>query len=200
MALDVGDFSTDHVVFERKKTNDLVQSIFARYGKPSRLQNQCERLFNACHDKDRIPWLLVTGKLSDVEQQFKERKQSLNRAAIYGAIASVTVRYAINILWTEQTAIEWLTEIKAIAEKIDEGKYLLPHRKTLGEFSGNRRMASICRALDLTPKIAEKLQKKFGSLYGVLEASKNHPSDILVIEGISTRTLQKIRELGGITQ
>jgi ERCC4-type nuclease len=198
MALDVGDFSTDKIIFERKKTSDLVNSIFARYGKPSRLQDQCERLFQACHDKERLPWLLITGKISDVEEEFKKRGQKLNRAAVYGAVASVMVRYDISILWTEQVATEWLPEIKSIAEKVDEGKYLMPHRKSLSEFATNRRAAAICRALDLTPKVSEILQKRFGSLYGVLEAAKSHQSDILVLEGISTRTLRKIQEIGGL--
>ena len=199
MALDVGDFSTDHIIFERKKTNDLVQSIFARYGQTSRLQDQCERLFAACNEKERLPWLLITGKLSDVAEDFKKRKQTLNKSAVYGAVASVMVRYAINILWTEQVASEWLAEIKSIAEKVDEGKYLLPQRKSLKQFASNRNVASICRTLEINPKLAETLNKKFGSLYGILDACKNHPSNILLIDGIGMRTLQKFKELGGLT-
>ena len=198
MALDVGDYSTDHIIFERKKTSDLVASIYGRYGDTSRLQDQCERLFTACNEKERLPWLIITGKLSDVEEQCKKRKQVLNKNAVYGAVASVMVRYNINILWTEQAASEWLPEIKSIAEKVDEGKYLLPQRKSLHQFASNRNVASICRTLEVNPKIAEILVKKFGSLYGVLDACKNRPTEILIIDGIGQRTLQKFKELGGI--
>jgi len=146
-----------------------------------------------------LPWLLITGKLSDVAEDFKKRKQTLNKSAVYGAVASVMVRYAINILWTEQVASEWLAEIKSIAEKVDEGKYLLPQRKSLKQFASNRNVASICRTLEINPKLAETLNKKFGSLYGILDACKNHPSNILLIDGIGMRTLQKFKELGGLT-
>jgi len=198
MALDVGDFSTDKVIFERKEIGDLVNSIFARYGGESRLFEQVERLFQVCQASERIGILLVTGKILDVEREFLERKQVLNRNAIYGAIASVLVRYDINIIWSEEPIEEVLAIVKSVAEKIDEGKLLLPQRKKLKEFARDRNVAVVARCFDLNPKIAELLVKRIGPLYKIVEKARTEPSAIYVIEGIGTRTLRKIQEMAGI--
>jgi ERCC4-type nuclease len=199
MALECGDYSTDKLIVERKEIGDFTNSTFARYGTTSRLIDQCDRIFAECQKTERIPLLLITGKLSDVEKQFRERGQSLNRNAIFGSFASIWVRYAFNIIWTEQPPEEWLPELKLMAEKIDEGKYLLPQQKKLKEFSSNRNIAVIARALDLNPKDAEILVKRFKNLAGVLDAASHRPSEILVLENFGTRKLAKIQELGGTT-
>lgn len=198
MALDVGDYSSEKVVFERKDLGDLVNSIFARYGDRPRLFEQMDKLFDDCQRLQRVPFLLVSGSLEAVERQFKERGQRLNRQAIYGAIASVVVRYDINIIWYERPFKELLDIMWSIAEKVEEGKLLLPQRRKLKEFSRSRSVASIANALQISPIVAERLTKKFGSLYNVLEAVKNHPSDVLVVEGIGKATFEKIKALGGI--
>jgi len=198
MALEVGDFSTDKVIFERKEISDFVNSTFARYGETSRLTTQMERLFTVCQRSERIPFLLIHGKVEDVEKAFAERNQKLNRNAIYGSVASVFVRYAINIIWSEQPIDEILEEVKSIAEKIDEGKLLMPQRKKLKEFASDRNLAVIMRTFDLTKKQAEPLQKKFKTLAGVVDAAAHHPSEIYIIENIGSRTLRKIQEYCGI--
>lgn len=198
MALEVGDFSTDKVIFERKEIGDLVNSTFARYGESSRLFDQAERLFAVCKNSERIGWLVIHGKISAVEKQFLERKQKLNRNAIYGAVASVSVRYDFNIYWSEQPMEEILEWVKSTAEKIDEGKLLLPQRKKLKEFASNRNVAVVARAFDLNPKLAELLVKRIGPLNKIVRAAEVEPSSIYIIEGIGSRTLRKIQEYAGI--
>jgi ERCC4-type nuclease len=198
MALECGDYSTDKLIVERKEIGDFVNSTFARYGETSRLVSECERIFAECQRSERIALLLITGKLCDVEKQFADRGQKLNRNAIFGSFASIWVRYAFNIIWTEQPAEEWLPELKSLAEKIDEGKWMMPQRKKLKEFSRDRNVAVVARTFDLSPKVAETLTKRFKTLYGVVDAAKNHPSDIYVLENIGSRTLRKIQELAGL--
>lgn len=198
MALTYGDYTSEHCVFERKDMGDLVNSIFARHGGKSRLFDQLDKLFIHCRSFGKVGWLLVTGKISTVEKEFSRRKQKLNRFAIYGAIGSVTVRYDFSILWTEQPAEEWLQEIRKIAEKVEEGKLLLPKRKKLKEYSKVRSIAIVSRALDVSPRLAQGLVRKFGTLYGVVYALKHRPQDILVMEGIGRRTFEKMRETCGI--
>lgn len=198
MALETGDFSTDKVIFERKEIGDFVNSTFARYGETSRLTEQMERLFTVCQSSERIPFLLIHGRIEDVEKSFAERNQKLNRNAIYGSVASVFVRYAINIIWSEQPIDEILAEVKSIAEKIDEGKLLLPQRKKLKEFSSNRNIAVVARTFDLNPKVAELLVKRIGPLNKIVRAAEVEPSSIFVIEGVGSRTLRKIQEYCGL--
>jgi len=198
MALDFGDYQSDKCVFERKEVSDLVNSIFARYFKSSRLFSQMERMYDYCRKSGKIGFLLVTGKLSSVEKQFKDRGQKLNRLAIFGAVASVVVRYDFNIIWTEQPAEEWFKIIWKIAEKVEENKLLLPKRKKLKEYSKIRSIAIVSRVLEISPRLAERLLKKFGSLYGILHALKFQPADVLVIEGVGKRTFKKMCDIAGV--
>jgi len=199
MALDHGDFQSSKCVFERKDVGDLVNSTFARYGETPRLFDQMDRLFDYCQTVEKVPVLLICGKLSSVEQQFAERGQKLNRASIYGAVASVMVRYAVNVFWSEQPFEEVLEIIAKVSEKVEEGKLLLPMRRKLKEFSRSRSVASVANSLQVSAKVAEQLIKKFGGLYGILDAIKNQPQNILVMEGIGKATFEKMKRLGGVT-
>ena len=198
LALDYGDYQGDAVVFERKEIGDLVNSIFARYGDTPRLFDQMDRIFDYCQRSEKEPWLIVCGNLEHTEEEFKKRGQTLNRQAIYGALASVSVRYDINIIWSERTFEELLEIMKSIEEKTKEGKRLIPMRKKLKEFSRWRSVASVCSALQVSPKIAENLVKKFGGLYGILDAAKHRPHEILIMDGIGQATFNKITSLGGV--
>lgn len=193
MALNFGDYSSELCVFERKEVGDLVNSIFARYGKTSRLFTQCERIYSQCKAYGKLGYLLVTGKISTVEKQFEERGQKLNRFAIYGGIASVLIRYDFNLIWTEQPAEEWLEILRKVAEKVDEGKLLLPMRKKLKEYSNVRSIALVCRTFDISHILAKRLVLKFTNLYGIVYAIKHRPADVLVMEGIGKRTFLKLK-------
>jgi len=198
MALTVGDFASPMCVFERKDVGDLVNSIFARRGETPRLFKQLNRMYAQCSAYKRIGFLLVTGKIVTVEEQFAKRKQTLNRNSIYGAIGATVVRYDMNLIWTEQPAEEWLEEIIKVAEKVEEGKLLMPKRKKLKEYSRVRSVAVVARALDISPKLAIRLVKKFGGLFGVLHAIKYNPSQVLVMEGIGEKTFMKMKGLANI--
>lgn len=195
VALDFGDFQSEKCVFERKDIGDLVNSIFARYGGSSRLFNQLERMFDYCSKTGKVGFLLITGKIEDVERQFLERGQRLNRFAIYGAIGSVVVRYDFNIIWIEQPVEHWLEIIRKVAEKVEEGKTLLPKRRKLKEYSKSRSVAIVSRALEVSPSVASKLVDKFGNLYGVITALKERPQDVLIMDGIGERTFKKMKEI-----
>ena len=199
LALEHGDYQSPQCVFERKDIGDFVNSIFARYGNTPRLFDQMDRLFDYCQRSEKIPFLVVTGKVETLEKQFDERGQKLNYLSLAGAIASVVVRYDCNIIWSEQPFSEVLKIMRGVAEKIEEGKLLLPMRKKLKEFSHSRSIAVVCSALQVSPKLAEALVKKFGGLYGILEAIKHHPSDVLVMDGIGHATFNKMKTLGGVT-
>jgi len=198
MALDNGDYQSDYVVFERKEIGDLVNSIFARYGAQPRLFEQMDRMFDFCERTGKVPWLIVTGNLERCEQQFKDRKQTLNKMAIYGALASVAVRYAVNIIWSERTFSELLVIMRSISEKVSEGKLQMPMRRQLKSISRSRTVASVANALQISPRLAEQLVFKFHGLYGILEAIKHQPQDILVMDGIGRATFNKMKQLGGV--
>jgi ERCC4-type nuclease len=156
-------------------------------------------MFDYCERVEKVPWLIVTGLIEDVEAQFKERKQVLNRQAIYGALASVSVRYAVHIIWSERPFKEVLEIMKSICEKVHEGKLNQPIRRKLKEFSRWRSVATVANSLQVSSKIADSLVKKFGGLYGILEAIKHRPGEVLIMEGIGQSTFNKMKVLGGVS-
>jgi ERCC4-type nuclease len=199
LAMEVGDYGTDKIIFERKKIGDLIASCYPkRYGEKARLQDQAERIYKESERRNIIPVLLITGNLKNHVEMLKEKcNVTINKNAVYGSVASVFVRYGIHIFWTEQPIGEWLREIRSICVKVDEGKYLLERRKPLHTIARNKQVANISRALEVSPRLAGRLHEKYGGLYGVLSAIKFKPSDVLSIDGIGNVTMKRMKILGG---
>ena len=200
MAKDVGDYSIEKCVIERKTLGDFINSIYARYGKHGRMWDQADALFNYCKEHGAIGYVIVHGNWQRTEEEFKQRGQTLGYNAIFGAIASLMVRYDLNIVFIDRPIDDVLLLIKSILEKVEEGKVLVPQRKYLKQYARWRSNAVVSVALDVSPKLAARLVSKFGGLYGILDAIKNHPKDVLVMEGIGLATFEKMKALGGIVQ
>ena len=217
MKLDFGDYGTEKAVIERKQVNDFINSCFARGGEPPRIYRQIDGIMDMAEKQQVIPMLLITGRLSttkcpscqhlfegadaDFKKRWKEQfgqERELNKNAVYGAVASIKCRYAIDIFWTDQPIIDWLKEIKSYLEKVDEGKHLIPHRRKLKEFAKTRNTAIIARTFDITPSRAEVFEKKYCNLIGVINALKNQPKEVACLDGIGERTIQRMKEIAGI--
>jgi ERCC4-type nuclease len=218
MCLEVGDYSTDKVIVERKKLPDFIASTTSRAGEPPRIYHQLDNMFAECERTQRIPLLFITGRLTSracpkcgflfegAEADFNKRLEEhgitgikFNRNSVFGACASVWVRYNINIIWTEQPIQEWMVELKYMLEKVDEGKYQMPQRRQLKTFSRDKNTAVLARTFDLPPKKAEVLAKNIGGLYAVLDAARNNPRKLTTLTEINDRTLAKIKDIAGIT-
>jgi len=193
MTLTYGDFASDHVIWERKEVGDLCQSTYTR-----RLEEQMERLYNYCQPKGKIAFLFVHGKISDLAKQFAKRGQKLNPMALYGAVASVCVRFDCNIFWSEQPLEDALKVLWKICEKVEEGKLGMPSRRSLKQHSYNARVAVFVTALHIGPKLAQQFVDKFNNLYGFVVALKERPEEILVMPGVGPATYKKLRRMIGI--
>ena len=193
MTLTYGDFASEHVIWERKHIQDLVQSIYTK-----RLEHQLENLYKYCQPRGKVAFLFVHGKIKELEKQFAARGQKLNPNAIIGAVASVLVRYDCNVFWSEQPMEEALKILWKICEKVEEGKLGIPRRKDLKTHSYNRRVAVFCHALRIGPKLATRLVKKFNNLYNFVIAMKEHPEEVLVIEGVGPATFRKLKMMVGL--
>jgi len=192
--LDAGDYEIGECVFERKTLMDFVQSIRGnsmRVG--GRIFDQMDTLMEYCEENNKIPFLMVSGELADLEEIFAKFGREVNLNAIYGAIASIVVRYGINVIQCRGDA-ELVEVMLKIATKVHEGKLGLPHRKSFRKVHRNRKVAHIANVLRVGPKVAERLYKKFGGIYGVLMASDQ---ELLGVEGIGPVTLARIKALLG---
>lgn len=198
MKLDYGDYSSETCIFERKKIGDLVNSIFARYGGESRLFKQMDKLYAYCVKERKVAFLVVNGTIQTISKEFAARKQKLNKYAIYGAAGSVVTRYDCNIIWVDTSVEDMLQVMRKVAEKVEEGKLMMPKRRRLKEISKIRSVAIVSRALDISPRLANTMVNSIGGLYNILDALKNDPVRIKILDGVGPKTYQKLRSMAGL--
>ena len=191
--LDAGDYQIDRCIFERKSVADFVQSMRGwsdRVG--GRLFDQMDKLYTYAEGSGLVPFLMIHGDFGELRRQM-ERFGELNVSAVFGAIASVVVRYNINVVATVGED-EMLYVMLKIAEKVSEGKLGLPHRKSLRLVHPDRRIAHIANVLAVSPRVAEQLCRRFGGLRGILLAKDE---ELLSVPGIGPVILAKIRAILG---
>lgn len=199
--LPVGDIATSKVVFERKTVPDLVSSIFGQKKEPGyrkkRFDPQLREMADYCDEHKMVGWLLVSGSVKEATRWFKRRKINLNAEAIYGALASATVRYGVNVVWNLKDDEHLLKVAYKIATKIDEGKLGVPRKLALRKIHQNKRVALISDVLRVSPRIATNLYNKFGGLGHIIQIVEREPRRLWIIDGIGDKTIDRIRKLLG---
>lgn len=191
--LEAGDYLTEKCVFERKSVEDFVQSMRGwadRIG--GRLFDQMDKLYDFAERTGRVPFLMIHGDFGELKRKMQQFGE-LNVNAVFGAIASVVVRYNVNVVST-LSPDEMLFTMMKIAEKVEEGKLGLPQRKSLRLVHPDRRVAHVANVLAISPRIATELLKRFGGLKGILLASDEQ---LLSVPGIGPVVLAKIRAILG---
>lgn len=114
--LKLGDIELPHDRVERKKMSDFENAV--TQNRANRLYSQVERLTLAT---DKRPWLIITGDIT-------ERRTKATNENIYGAMASVYVRYGIPVLWVQNdTMLAYL--VARVIWKLGEGKAYKPRRR-----------------------------------------------------------------------
>jgi DNA excision repair protein ERCC-4 len=174
--LDVGDYIVaDSIAIERKKTSDLVRSIF-----DGRLFDQVRRLSEA-YEKVVI---LVQGSPGDI------RMLTDKWASVYGSIARIILEGSVGMVFAENEE-DAAYIIHSIAQKAQDsyGKIPVIHKKPrLG--SMEEWQVYIVQSLPhIGPKLARRLLKRFGSVVGVFNASA---LELSRIEGLSEWKAQEI--------
>jgi len=193
-ALPAGDYKTKYCLFERKTVADFTGSIRGQYGRTGgRMFDQAKKMIDCAVDEKLIPFLVIIGDFAEHKEKIKEYGK-LNVNAIFGAIASIVVRYDINIIWNLATEDEALYVMMKIAEKVAEGKLGIPHRQSIRKVQANRKAVHVANVLRVSPKLAEKLVKKYGGLKRILLAS---PKSLMNISGIGPSTIARINALLG---
>jgi len=189
-ALEAGDFMTEHCIFERKTVGDFVQSMRGNYGRVGgRLFDQAHKLILFAQKTNRIPFLVIIGDFADYKEEVKQYG-NLNVNAVFGAIASVIVRYDINVIWNLQGEDEAIFVMYKIAEKVAEGKLSVPHRKSVRKVHTDPKVIRVANVLGVSPKLAARLVKQFGGLRRILLASDR---ELMQIKGIGPSTIARIK-------
>ena len=189
-ALEAGDFLTEHCVFERKTVPDFVQSMRGNYGRVGgRLFDQAHKLIQFAQRTERIPFLVIIGDFDKYREEIKQYG-NLNVNAVFGAIASVIVRYDINVIWNLRGEDEAIFVMYKIAEKVAEGKLNVPHRKSVRKVHTDPKVIKVANVLGVSPKLAVRLVKKFGGLRRILLASDQ---ELMTVKGVGPIVLSRIK-------
>lgn len=178
-ALPEGDYATDKVIVERKTITDLYGSIVGSREKPGRFLNQISRL--SCHDT--VVVLLIIGNIASFIDNMKRINVKVDVGIIYGALASISCREHIHVIWVQEEWDGLLTMVKFM-QKIDDGNYKWPSRR-----DPNILMA---RYLKITPIQMQKIRSKFTTINSIIMASDK---ELMGIEGIGRTKARNIKEL-----
>ena len=175
--LAVGDFATDKVVVERKEVHDLASSIIT-----DRIKDQLLRLSH----EPKHQWLIIHGSPLSIPDSV-----SIKTEHLLGFVASVTVRYGINVCWLRNLE-EAIYVIIKIIKKVHEGKLGIPYLPRKRIYSRDERVRAIRLAFRVSEKVAKGLLKKFGSLRGICNASEK---ELKKVDGVGDITAKRIHTL-----
>lgn len=181
--LSVGDYVLSDIVgVERKANNDFFDTLFVR-----------RELFSQLRDLKmayRRPLLIIEG---GYDALFTSRM--VDPAAVWGVLETIAVGYRIPILYTLDCA-ETARVLGRIALKQQN------HEKRSISLHGKRSHMSlrelqeyvISSIPDVGPKAAERLLAHFGSIEGVVNASKER---LIEVDRIGPKIADRIRGLMG---
>lgn len=178
----LGSTMQDVVGIERKSISDLVQSIQSK-----RIFEQIAKLKH----NHKICFLFISGSLEEYESKMTFMNFHLNKAVIYGSIASMIVRDRLSVMWfpNDNALVEMAYRI---CRKISEGKW--------GEervMEPKYEMYDPIRVLQLhipgiSAEKAKRIFARFGSLSGI---SMAEVVQLQSVDGIGPETATLIYNL-----
>ena len=180
--LDYGDISGKHIIVERKHFPDLYQSI-----RSMRIWDQIQGLCDWADEHKMLPVLGIHGGAYELPVQ-------INMEMIYGAIASLAIRYGVHIIWTDHLW-DLAVIIVKMEKKMRQGRLGQPRKPRVRRLSNEKvREAYVMATLFQIPyQTAWQIMEK-GGLRWLLEASDY---ELLSVRGIGKKALQRIRRLIG---
>lgn len=190
-ALPAGDFESEQCIAERKTMPDLIQSIKPKKkGSKSRFFDQMLKLSDYGEDHDKVPYLFVSGSFAETRRLLGKRGYKFNENAVMGALASSSVRYGVQVYAMFEDTNHLIKSLYYVFTKMDEGKYMLPHRTKLKR-AKNRKIALWCTILRTTPSIASQIIKKYDGLDDLMEVLRDNPYELEYIYGVGPKTVKK---------
>lgn len=164
VALEIGDYVTEHAVCERKTASDLLQS-----SKDGRLFQQ----LGAGIISDKAYMLLITGKTEPMD-------------AVVGLVSSVLVRYpGYTVVHEEKEWIGLWIMVKWM-KKVEQGVTARPHR-----LPGT---VLVAKLFGVSLHTAEDLMRNYVGLESVLDALRERPQRLKQVYGIGDRKLVEMQE------
>lgn len=177
-----GAVQEDVVGIERKSVADLVQSIQSK-----RIFDQIAKLKH----NHKICFLFISGSLEEYESKMTFMNFNLNKAVIYGSIASMIVRDRLSVMWfpNDNALVEMAYRI---CRKISEGKWA-EERSMEPKYEMYDPVRMLSNHIPgISPEKAKLLLSKFGTLRGVAMA------DVIQLQAVlGSETAMLVHQLFG---
>ncbi|MBI4170758.1 MAG: hypothetical protein HY514_03620 [Candidatus Aenigmarchaeota archaeon] len=177
--LAVGDYIlSDRVCVERKSSQDFLQSIIDK-----RLFIQLEELKN----NFKKPVLIIEG------DDLLDNARNVHPNAIRGALASITIDYAIPIIWT-QTQMDTAHQLYMIAkrEQIDEKRHVGIRGKKKTNSMAEVQEFLVAGMPKISTEKARRLLAHFKTPEKIFTASE---TELKKVEGIGEELAKQIRRI-----
>ena len=168
--LNIGDIETDRVIIERKSTADVYGSVIS-----GRLKHQMDMLTGV----GKVPILAVHGSPLQAEDP----------DVCTGAVASCSVRYGVHVIWIEDE-YDCLVVLSKVIKKIHQEKLGVPWVYNIPGL--DRRIVCLVNLYRVSPIIAKRLLKQFGSIRAILEADEKK---LQMVKGIGKVKAKLMYEL-----
>lgn len=183
--LDVGGSKIDGLVIERKRADDLVQSI-----QEGRIFDQMLRMTQS----DMIPYLIIVGTIEEWMPQWNKwsnQRAIADSSLVYGAIGSAFTRYGISCAWVPDD-MSLCKIVAKMARNVSENKLALPSRIQMTLRNRDKRLDYLKVLYGISEAQAKSLMGKGKTLVGAMSLPM---SQLIDIPGIGEITAKKIVEL-----
>lgn len=178
--LEVGDYVlSDRVCVERKTTDDFLDTLFGAD------RSLFEQIIAMKHAYMR-PLLFIEG-----DGLYTKRRISPN--VVHGVLASIAVDYGVPVIFTANEA-ETASFLFSIArrEQVERKRSVNPHAQKASHTLSERQEYLVSAISEVGPVISKNLLRHFGSVKGIVSASKE---ELMEVEKVGEKTAAKIREI-----
>lgn len=177
-----GDVLVDGMIFERKTVEDLISSVT---GKDKRLHHQAPKMM-AYEDR----FLIIEGRFNEVRKnpRYKQYDQKWYR----GIIASMVMKYGLNVLQVDNNAEFWHQIERLVFKKKEKGLFERSQLHTPKLSSAvNKRidLSMLCCVPGISESKGLLILEKF-TLWDLYHISKE---DLLTIDGVGPVIAAKIK-------
>ena len=163
-----GDYRSEHVIFERKRIDDLWSSIH-----DGRFRSQVSRM--TTHQCDKVVAYLIVGSIDDFIYKMKKLHMKADENTLHGAIASLLVRDNIRVIHCTNEK-HGLKEMVRVMQKIEEDNEL-----------------NIPAVRDLDMLFARLLNVPKDTWFGIKEL---HGSSLSHLCSLSSKDFTKVKGIG----
>jgi len=166
------------IAVERKRIGDLINKLYS-----GQVFRQAIELAEAA-----IPYYILVGSITKFEKD--SRKVIVNKEVIYGTIASLSLRYGIQVMWVPSDLV-FAKIVKKLFDKAREKKIGKPHSIRNLYKGRDKRIDILCTLFRVTRRQAKELLKRY-NIRQIIDLPESKLEEIPFIGPATARKIVKL--------